>query len=208
MKRHINLNPLLVLALLLVGTATGCGGAGTNTDGSQGLAKRAAGSGGATTSQEAGNDAEDGDFLTPQDRDDDGEVVEYGHPATPADVLSVTVFAKSYLAAAAAEDGETACSLMVASVSHTLVRKYGRASNARYLKGNVCAEVMSKLFTHEHERLTVEHAGAKVTGVRISGNRAYALLAFTTMPERRYLTVEREGDAWKLTGELVDSPYP
>jgi hypothetical protein len=156
-----------------------------------------------------GTDADDGDILTKIDSNDDGEIVEYGRPATPAEKLAITTFVKHYFKAAAAGDGAALCSLTISNFAEKIPKYFSKPSTKEpYLYGKTCTEVMSRLFKHRHQLLAKEAAGFEVTGVRVNGNNGFALLAFTTMPERRYISVAREGQAWKLSEELIDGPYP
>jgi hypothetical protein len=207
---------LALLAIGLVSVSVGaCGGPNKGTGSTSHASSNAATGAGVPTGTSSGakghgepaNDADDGDFLTPEDRNDDHEVVEYGHAAGAADKQVVTAFARRYVKAAAAEDGATACSMIIPSLVKLIPKSYGRPADSSYMIGNTCAEVMSKLFKHLHRELATEAAGLRVTGVRVRGNRAYALMAFTTTPEPRYLVVERVGGVWK-TNELIYGNFP
>jgi hypothetical protein len=166
------------------------------------------------------NDADDSDDMsttnTKGEKTDDQEVDFYGHAANPVDKRAVTTFAKRFMAAAAAEDGATACSLLLPSLAESLPSTYGKkGSGLPYLRGSTCAAVMSKLFTHFHRQFAAEAAGLEVTGVRVAGKTAsaspgkiaFALLSFKGSHERRYMGVERFGKGWKLEA-LRDSEYP
>jgi hypothetical protein len=205
---------LFAIALLSV-SVIACGGASKGTGSTSRDSSNAAATGGTpattpsstATTEASAADAVDGDFVTPQDRNDDGEVLEYGHPAGPADKQTVTAIVKRYLAAAAAEDGATACSLIISNLAKLIPKNYGRPQDSSYMLGKTCAMVMSKLFKHFHQELVTQAAGLEVTSVRVRGNNADALLAFRTMPELWYMTAEREGVVWKIN-ELIDAKFP
>jgi hypothetical protein len=140
---------------------------------------------------------------------DDEEIEIYGRPATAAEYRSAAGFAKSYFAAAAAEDGATACTLLVPPLAKAIAGDYEKPSDPSYLRGKTCAQVMTKLFKHRHKLMAAEAAGLEVTDVRVSRTTktAFVLLAFKGIRERRFMGVERFGKAWKLEA-LMDSQYP
>jgi hypothetical protein len=158
------------------------------------------------------NDADDSDDMsrtnTKGEKTDDREVDFYAHPAGPADKRAVTAFAKRFMAVAAREDGATACGLLLPSLAESLPSEFGKnKSGLSYLRATTCPGVMSKLFKHFHQQFAAEFAGLKVTGVRVAGKTAFALLAFKGLHERRYMGVERYDHGWRLEA-LRDSEYP
>ncbi len=198
---------LLVVVLLSLAIAA-CGGAAKTSSSSS--SKTAASADTQTIHRPGITDAEDGDDTPGEtnnsENNDDREIEDRGEAANASDKQSMTEFTKRYITAAGAEDGATACSLMVTSLAKSLPSTYGAGRGP--LHGKTCAEVMTKVFKQQHRLLAAEAAGLEVTGVRVSGKDAFALLAFTTFPERRYIATEREGGVWKITEELVDGPYP
>jgi hypothetical protein len=158
------------------------------------------------------NDADDADDTSianaKGEKTDDGEVDFYGHAAGTVDKRAVTAFAKRFIAAAAAEDGATACTLLLPSLAESVPSEFGKKrSGLPYMRGSTCPVVMSKLFKHFHKQFAAEAAGLVVTGVRVAHNTAFALLAFKGLQERRYMGIERFGKGWKLEA-LRDSEYP
>jgi hypothetical protein len=143
------------------------------------------------------------------EENDDEEIEIYGRPATAAEHRSTVAFAKSYFAAAAAEDGAAACTLLVPTLAKAIAGDYEKPSDPSYLHGKTCAQVMTKLFKHRHKLMTAEAAGLEVTDVRVSQTTktAFILLAFKGIRERRFMGVESFGKAWKLEA-LMDSQYP
>jgi hypothetical protein len=134
---------------------------------------------------------------------DDGIVADFGRPASAADARSATAFVKHYFAAAAAEDGAAGCSMLYRTYADTVVEDDGSSASPPYQRGNTCAIVMSKIFTHLRAELT---APAEVVAVRVDGPMAYVLLGSTTRPAS-YVRLHREGGAWKLYGE-IQRPLP
>ena len=196
-------SPLALIAIVLL--SVGVVACGSSSSGTQ-SGPSGAGATSARTEPPA-DDAVDGDFLTPPDRNDDGEIQEYGHAAGPAVKRTVTALARRFMEAGLAADGATACSLINSPLAKSIPEVYTRPGNPPYMLGKTCAEVMSNFFRHLHGELATEVAGLEVTGIRTKGDRAYALFAFRNMPERRYLSMERKNGVWKIT-ELIDGKFP
>jgi hypothetical protein len=145
---------------------------------------------------------------TKGEKTDDHEVDFYGHAASSVDKRTASAFAKRFFAAAAVEDGASACALLVPSLAQGLADESGKnSSGLPYLRGATCPAVMSKLFKHFHRQFVTEAAGLEVTGVRVASNTAFVLFAFKGLHERRYMGIERSGRTWKLEA-LRDSEYP
>jgi hypothetical protein len=134
---------------------------------------------------------------------DDGGIRSYGHAASAADKRAIAALVKRYYAAAAASDGAKACPLMYSTLQEAIPEDYGQPPGPAYARGKTCAVVMSKLFAHVHSRL----AGAfEMTGVRVDGREARALLGSRTTPAR-FILATRERGAWKID-ELLGQPLP
>jgi hypothetical protein len=157
------------------------------------------------------NDSNDGDdspnIKNYNENNDDIEVEGYGHAANATDRRAVVDVARRFLMAAAADDGLTACSTVIARLVKEVPQRYGRPPNPGYLRGATCAEVMTKLLAHSHHQWALEASDFEVTAVRVTSTTAFALLKFAKLPERRYIAMEREGETWKLNG-LLDSSFP
>jgi hypothetical protein len=211
--------PLLALFLsvfLSIG-AMACGGASKSASSASQTSSDAPATSTAPATTDVGpppkrpgiDDTYDEDDTAPrkvEDRDDE-EVEHYGQAANAVEAQSAAAFAKSYFAAAVAEDGATACTLLTPSLASGIGGSYNKPPNPTYLHGNTCAEVMTKLFKHRHKLMTAEAAGLQVTAVRVTSRTAFILLAFKGIRERRFMGVERTGKAWKLEA-LIDSQYP
>ncbi len=156
---------------------------------------------------QATTDANDKDYLTPDDRNDDGEVVGYGRKADSTERHAVVNVVRSYFHAASADDGATICDLLIPRQAAKMANEFGRGSPS-YMSGDSCAEVIVKFYRHDHVRLSKEAAGFTVTDVRVDGDTAYALLAFATIAERRYLSFERQRGVWKMSRGIIDAIYP
>jgi hypothetical protein len=207
-------SPLALLAIVLLSVDLGaCGGAGKGTR-STPTAPSVAATGNtpakqpfSTTSAGGPKDLSDGDNDA-RDNDDVG-LVQYGNAASPTDKLAVTAFVERYFQAAAAADGATLCSLMVSGLAAALAKELSKLSRPSYMRGKTCAQIMSKLYRYRHPQFATEAARFELAGVRVNGNKAYALLAFMGITERRFIPLEREGGTWKMKPiELADSEYP
>lgn len=185
-------------------SATACGGAGKGAGSSSQHFTTAAAAGGAATTTSSGAAPEahlpldadnDNDNLGKSHYDsDDGPVLYFGHAANAAEGRTITVLVKHYYAAAAANDGATACSLIYSIIAESVADEYGQSPA---LSGKTCAVVMSKLFKQRHRELATEAAGLEVTRMRVSGDRGLVLLRLGTALERR-VPVRREHGAWRL----------
>jgi hypothetical protein len=132
--------------------------------------------------------------------DDDGRVLNYGHPASAADRRSSVTLVTRYFAAAAAADGAKACALLVPLTAESVVEEDGHSAA---LSGRSCAAVMSKLFRLHHRMLVEKRAALEVISVRIEGNKGLAVLDFPEIHEVRQLGVRRVDGAWKVV-DLLD----
>jgi hypothetical protein len=138
---------------------------------------------------------------------DDSVVLRYGHAAGASDRQAVAAVVKRYYAAAAAGDGAKGCSLIYSIFAETIPEDYGRPpAGPPALRGKTCAAVMSKVFKQSQPQLAADYATLKVTGVRLEGNRGWALLSFKAMPARSIL-VHSERGAWKIYA-LLDTGLP
>jgi hypothetical protein len=133
---------------------------------------------------------------------DDNAILDYGHPADPADRLAITELARRYYHAAAAENGGAACSLLYSLIVESLSEESRQSSNR---DASTCASVISNMFKQAHRRLAAA-AAFKVTGVRVDGARAYVLLNFGTTPGP-YTIVHRDGESWKME-QIFDVGLP
>jgi hypothetical protein len=189
---------IALAALVLAGFgAVGCGRA---TPASR-VPSNAAAADAAGTSAPGRTAAGDGAY---DDNHDDYEVLYYGHAADAAETHVIVGAVRRYYAAAIAGDGAMACSMLSPSMARSAPEDYGRAPGPAYLRGSkTCATVMSRLFRHVHKELT---GTIRVTGVRIGGARAFALLRSQRLPYP-YVSLGHEGGAWRIQ-QLVGGQMP
>lgn len=165
------------------------------------------------------NDADNDDSTKRKDRDndsdnagnsyydsDDATVRGYGRAANGRDRRTIAALVSRYFAAAAREDGATACSMIVKVYANSVPEDLGRPPGPPYSRGGTCAAVLSKLFYHYHRQLAAHAAQLEVTSVRTGQGRAVAVLGFKTLPGRA-LWVAREGSVWKVDA-LLDLELP
>jgi hypothetical protein len=132
--------------------------------------------------------------------DDDAGVLYYGKAADTTDRQISVGLVTRYFAAAAAENGTEACTMLIPFIAESVAEDYGHTSA---LHGKSCSVVMSMLFKQHHALLATKHATLKVIEVRVNGDKALAILEFPTIPEVRQITERREGRTWKLQ-DLLD----
>jgi hypothetical protein len=200
---------LLAIALSSVG-ASACGG----TRGSLGVASRASSSvavtaSGPTQTRPGLPTDGDGDNDSPSNSrydGDDSAVLYFGHAVSAAEARAITGLVEHYYAAAAVNDGATACSMIYSIIAESVVEDYGQSSGPSAVSGKTCATVVSKLFNQHHRELVSKAAALKVTRVRVEGDRGVVLLRFGATSERRIL-VHYERGTWKMD-DLLDIGVP
>src|ERR1700691_4044077 len=133
--------------------------------------------------------------------DDDAHVLNYGHAAIGAEKREITSLVRGYYAAAVAEDGAKACSMLYPLLAETVPEDYGRSIP---LRRRSCAAVMTKLFMRRHQLLVGESSTLKVYAMRVAGDRALTILSFAALPEARQIPERRVGDVWKVA-DLLDT---
>jgi hypothetical protein len=127
--------------------------------------------------------------------DDDEGVLHYGHAADAAVRRASVALVMRYFAAAAAEDGARACSLLAPFIAESVAEQNGHSPA---LRGATCPVVISKLFKLHHRRLALKNTTLRISEVRIEGDRGLVVLAFPTIPEVRQITERRIAGTWRL----------
>ncbi len=157
---------------------------------------------------EAKADADkDNDITAPYDDKRHPDVFGFGQAASPADRQAVTALIERYYAAAAAEDGAKACSMIYVTLAEAVPEDYGTSPpGPAYMQGKTCPAILTLLFKHFHAQLAAGLPLLKVTRVRLEHRHGLAVLSFGKMPERQ-IAVRRERHTWKLEA-LLDSELP
>lgn len=128
-------------------------------------------------------------------------ITHFGTAASANDRTAVTTLVKSYYAAIAADRGKAACALLGARIHGVIERSLGSTKLAR---GRGCEGTLTTVFRHSHGRPGIVEAAVTVTGVRVKGNRGYALISTKLRPHEQ-IRIEREHGAWKIAA-LIGSP--
>jgi hypothetical protein len=164
---------------------------------------------GSSGSLSAGYLASDGD----NDIDDDGNKNYYLNPshldsfvssaegrrADPTERLAITRLLKRYYAAAAADNGPEACTLLDRPIVSGLDEGQTDSSQG---DDTSCAVMVSQLFKQQHASLVADDVPTmSVIGVRIKGAIATATLGFMTVPVAK-IRLEREMNVWRLDALL------
>lgn len=190
----IKLVPLLFAIVLLDSVLAGCG---TGGDQANVTVQRSS-----TTTVADSTAASTG--TSNQSGQDNRYLLTSGHVADMTDKREITALVKRYYVAAAADDGATACSLLSPSLAESAVRDYGNRARRRYLHGNTCRAVLSRLFKHPPDVSAAELSTTRVIGVRLSNSRhGFALISSKGMPLGE-VNVVRVGNAWRV-GVLIGS---
>jgi hypothetical protein len=139
------------------------------------------------------SDYKPGENNSYHDTDDSGSL-NYGRAASAVQERAVAAVVERYYAAAAAGDGAGACAQLRPGLAKAVPSDYGQLGPSYLRGGRTCAAVMILLFKHYNKQLA---APVAVTGVRVAGQLAYALLGSTVTPAS-YIIVQREGSTWKV----------
>lgn len=136
---------------------------------------------------------------------DDHAVAIFGHRASTVDRQAVTATVKHYYAVAVSGNGEKGCAMLRPSLATAVPEDYGHGSaGPAYLRaGKTCPQVMTLLFRSLHDQLVDP---IDVTGVRISGNQAVALLGSKRIPAGS-ISITRQGGAWMI-GSIMGTTLP
>ena len=149
----------------------------------------------------------DNDVGAPYDDKQNNSVLDFGHEANASYTRTVTALIKRYYAAAYAENGARACSLIYSTLAESVPEDYGQSPpGPGYMSGTSCPAVLTLLFKHFHPQLVIEYPKLRVARVRLVEHHGLAVLSFGSLPERQ-IPVAREGHTWKVEA-LLDSEIP
>lgn len=138
---------------------------------------------------------------------DDNSVLGLGHAANASQKAQITTLIQLYYAAAAAQDGAKACSLLYSIYAESMPEDYGISPpGPSYARGATCPAVLTAIFKHFHDQISVKLPQLKVVRIRIRERQGIVVLSFGSMPERQ-MHVLREGHTWKMLA-LVDGELP
>jgi hypothetical protein len=138
---------------------------------------------------------------------DDRSVLDFGHAANAADSRQITALIRRYYAAAAAEDGTKACSMIYSTYAEAIPEDYGTSPpGPAYARGTTCPAVLTLVFKHFHNEIMARLPKLEVSRIRIREHQGVAVLSFPGMSERE-IRLSREGRTWKAIA-LTDSELP
>jgi hypothetical protein len=138
---------------------------------------------------------------------DDAKTLSFGHAATASDAKTIAALIRRYYAAAAAEDGTKACSMLDSVYAETLPEDYGTSPpGPAFAQGKTCAAVLTAVFKHFHGEVLKRFPKLEVSRIRIKRREGIAISSFGDLSERE-IHFEREGHSWKLV-TLIDNELP
>jgi hypothetical protein len=144
----------------------------------------------------------DNDIEAPDDDKNNNRDLNFGHAASTTEIQAITALVKRYYAAALADDGASACSMIYSTLAEAIPEDYGQPPGPRYMRGaKTCQAAMTLFFNYYHAQLAAEVPKLQVTRVRLIEHHGYALLRFGALPERK-IAVGQEGHTWRLQGLL------
>lgn len=146
----------------------------------------------------------DNDPGTP-DIDAPGDQLNFtGRPAKGAERAAITALVRRFYAAALAENGTRACSLLYSPLAEAAVEDYTPPAGPEYLRGaRDCEQVTAGIFRYYRPALVAEVPRLRVLKVLVKERAGIVLLGFGALPERK-LPVIREGHTWRIDA-LQDS---
>jgi hypothetical protein len=198
---------LCSIALLGIG-ATACGSTSAGTTHAPSNSQATTYSTASVPALPPDRDDNDGDNPENTQTDsDDGSVLDFGHPADASDARQITALVKRYYAAAAAEEGARACSMLYSTFAEAVPEDYGKSPpGPSFARGTTCPAVMTAMFKHFHSHLVARLPKLQVYRVGVNERQGEVVLRFGSLPERE-IHVDREGHTWKVVA-LIDSALP
>ncbi len=207
---------LVVLLTGLVGTCLGgCGDTiapttavsrSTSTNASKAVSSKPTDTAPAPVETKVDGD-KDNDLGAADDDSNNDSVLDYGHAAAPAEAHAIKALVERYYAAALAENGAKACSILYSTLAESVPEDYGQSPpGPAYMRGTTCPTVMTLFFKHVHPQVALEYPKLKVVRVRLVERHGLVVLRFGRLPERE-IPVDREGHTWRISA-LLDTPLP
>lgn len=108
-----------------------------------------------------------------------------------------------FYAAKAAGDAAGTCGLLASAARKALVQTTGQSGQ---LKGRGCDAIVSAVLDDQDPRYRARTREVEVTGVRVRGDRALALIDIEVTPEE-VIPLWREGGSWKVAA-MAGSEIP
>lgn len=193
--------PLVALAsLALVVPIAGCGGGSHAADsGTTATASSVSGSA-PTTSATAPTTTTTPTSSSSSSTQAPPNPATYGQPASASQRAAVSRVVRGYYAALSSGRQAAACKMLTAHIQQLLERSIRRTS---LLHGKGCVGAFKLIFGRGGRTSSISPT-ISVTGVRIQGDKGYALFSTQSLPSAQ-IRVQRERGAWKIAS-LIGSP--
>jgi hypothetical protein len=160
-------------------------------------------------------DVDDGKKPAPTDRDgdndssgkshydsDDQRTADFGHPASGTERATIAALVRRFYAAAAAGNGEKACSMLYSVFAEAVPEDYGTSPpGPGYARATTCPAVLTRVFAHFREQILSKAPKLQIAQVRVKRREGIVLLSFGALPER-LIHVLREGRTWRIQALL------
>lgn len=186
-------------ALILAGLANvGCGASGqTSSTSSKGPSSKR------LPAPDGDNDI---DSLGQGRYDPDNDVdPTYGPAAGAGERQAIGALIKHYYAAAAAEEGARACSMLYPLIAEAIVEEHHPGKGPPALRGNTCAQVAGNVFVQRHRELVADAATLSFGWMQRQQRQAVVLAHFG--PTRELIVrVHRTQGGWKMNNLLDSGP--
>lgn len=136
--------------------------------------------------------------------EDDNVVLDYGQNASAADLRAIASVVTRYYRAAAAADGARACSLTNPVMVEAIARERAAAASDAH---STCAAAQTALFRLRRRQIQADQRRLRVSGARVEGARAWALLRFGAQHPPGRILVRRVGSNWTVNmGLRIEMP--
>jgi hypothetical protein len=132
----------------------------------------------------------------------DNSIPTYGSEASGSESAAAEASLSGYLAARAAGDWASACTLMLASVAKQLALLAGEAGGSK----PSCVDAYAKLSEHVPASERADPLTHGLTALRVESPHAFALF-YGPHHQQYMMPMTSEGGAWKVT-QIAPLPYP
>jgi hypothetical protein len=118
----------------------------------------------------------------------------YGSEADADTKAAIARAVQDFYVARSTGDVAQACTLLSRAIRQELVQRLGEPGQAG---DRQCPAALAQLLRNTPARYRARLKQAEVTGARVKGDRGFALIDITAVPEH-FIPVERENGAWKV----------
>jgi hypothetical protein len=116
----------------------------------------------------------------------------FGYPAGGLERAAVATALHGYTVALATDDGAVACAQLAAPI-----RAQALNTAARQAQDESCAQLLTSMFAGQAPQTRAAMRHIEIDGVRVEGDRAFALIHQAGTPESFY-PLQREQGQWKI----------